>query len=272
MKKRVLSLLLAVVMVLGLMPVFAMAEEATTEKSIVIDFKESAKKASEQDFWANLKDAAGAKYTTKYVGYKGKVAMTADQTAAYNSLREYLWENHGWTIDEATSYLTTYQSNKGVWFNANDMAETEDWGITYLSGGFNTPADQARDGSHLNLTVYVDEAGYYSVNTTAYYSTSGGKLAQYTDCGNSGVGGAYADVLVNGVSILPEGTTAYGFSGDGAHAEWANTTQTDEIGTAYFKAGANTVSINTVGNWQNVTASAAMRRNISLKAMELVKY
>ena len=38
----------------------------------MIDFKDSVKKASEQDFWANLKDAAGAKYTTKYVGYKGK--------------------------------------------------------------------------------------------------------------------------------------------------------------------------------------------------------
>ena len=110
MKKRILSLLLVIVMVLGIVPTFAMAEEAST-KSIVIDFKGSVKEAAKQDFWANLKDAAGAKYTTKYVGYKGKVGMDDTQKAAYNALREYLWANHGWTIDEAGSYLTTYQSN-----------------------------------------------------------------------------------------------------------------------------------------------------------------
>ncbi len=45
MKKRVLSLLLVIVMVLGLVPTFAMAEEANVE-SVVIDFKGFAKDAS----------------------------------------------------------------------------------------------------------------------------------------------------------------------------------------------------------------------------------
>ena len=127
MKKRILSLLLVIVMVLGVMPVFAVAESADA-KSIVIDFKDSVRKAAEQDFWGDLKDAVGSKYTTKYIGYKGRVGMDETQTAAYESLLTYLWENHGWTIDGAGSYLTTYQTNKGVWLNALDVAEDKDWG------------------------------------------------------------------------------------------------------------------------------------------------
>ena len=109
------------------------------------------------------------------------------------------------------------------------------------------------------------------MDMTVYYSTNAGNLAQYTGCGTSSVGGAYADVLVNGTSILPEGTTSYAFSGHAGtpHEAWGNTTQTDRIGYAYFNEGANNITFNTTGNYLNVTTTAAMRRNISLKAMEL---
>ena len=143
----------------------------------MIDFKQAAIDASKQAFWADLKDStgtAGGRYTTKFMGYQSRAGMNATQKAAYFSLIDYLWENHGWTIVEETSFLTTYQVNKGVWFNANEMPEETDWGMTYQSGGFNTAPDLAANGSRLNLDVHVDRAGYYAVDVTAYFSTNAG--------------------------------------------------------------------------------------------------
>ena len=132
MKKRIMSILLAAVMLLGMIPTASMPQAAAAEptpESVVIDFKDSVVSASQQSFWANLKDSAGTvggKYTSKFAGYQSRSGMDATQKAAYYSLLDYLWKNHGWTIVEETSYLTTYQVNKGVWFNANTMPEHMD--------------------------------------------------------------------------------------------------------------------------------------------------
>ena len=278
MKQRIMSFILAAVMLLGLIPAgiaaapWAEAAEAKPD-SVVIDFKGSVKAASQQAFWADLQDSVGtvgAKLTTKFVGVKGRVAMTATQSAAYDSLLDYLWENHGWTIDESTTYLKSGSVNKGIWLNPNEMGASSDWGITYLSGGFDT-GDIKANGSRLNLKVHVPQAGYYAIDVTAYYSSNAGNMMQLTNTAASAVGGAYADVLVNGTSVLPEGMVSYPFSGQAGSpkAEWANTTQTDKLGYAFFNEGTNTLTINTTGNYVNQTASAAMRRNIGLMSMEL---
>ena len=87
MTKRILSLLLAIVMVLGMVPVFAMAEEA--EPAVyTIDFKQFAKDASTQSWWNTL--AAAADANTKFVGtYSGKHDWTDTEKAAYDSMIAY---------------------------------------------------------------------------------------------------------------------------------------------------------------------------------------
>jgi len=88
--KRMLSMLLVLVMVLGFMPggLFgtseALAAEADkeTNESFVIDFKEFAKEASQQDWWDRL--PAGKDANTKLVGCEGSNdPMTTDEKETY---------------------------------------------------------------------------------------------------------------------------------------------------------------------------------------------
>ena len=267
MKKKVVSILLAAVMLLGLLPTgFAVPQaEAAAPESVVIDFAASAKGASGQTFWADLKDAKGTSGTTKFIGRYGNKAannMTAAQIQAYEDMMAYLWDTYGWTIKEDTSYLnTTTSANKGVLINPNEAAG---WGLAYLSGGFDTKTN-SNNGSWLDLTVEVEKAGYYAVAATAYYSANTGNINLYCGLGNTYVGGAYADILINGEAVAED----YAFTGQAGspNAAWINTTQTDSIGLAYLEKGENTITINTTKDYSG--AAASLRRWVCLQSMEL---
>jgi len=158
MKKRILSLLLAIVMVLGMMPVFAMAEEATTEAAVyTIDFKQFAKDASTQDWWSTL--AAAADDNTKYVGlYDGKHAWTETEQAAYDSMIAYQKANYDWYIDEAGTGLKTASSTKGIYLNCADNVT---WGASFYSGQLNNSA------AEYDFVLNVDKSGVYAMDMTA---------------------------------------------------------------------------------------------------------
>ena len=216
MKKRIVSILLAVIMLLGIVPtgfIVPQAEAAEKPESIVIDFKESAKEAAKQSFWANLKELGLSKFIGRY-GNKADNNMTENQIKAYDDVRDYLWDNYGWTIDEEKSYLnTTTSANKGILLNTDDNVG---WGMAYLSGGFNT-GTVATNGSELHLIVNVAKAGNYQIDTTAYYPnndvTLASSVSKCTDgtFGKSSSGGAYIELLVNDTVAVEE----YSYSGAG---------------------------------------------------------
>ena len=88
--KRTISLLLVLIMVLGLVPAVSaenaveVQEEEPQNEGFVIDFKQVAKDASEQDFWNDLESVNTQNgYETKRVGniVRG-TAMTESQRTA----------------------------------------------------------------------------------------------------------------------------------------------------------------------------------------------
>jgi len=89
MMKRLLSLLLVVIMLLGVLPasVFAAEVETTNEAAeevtldpIEIDFKDFAKKASKQDWWDALPSVTTTDgYETKRIGTAFRGTIPAEE-------------------------------------------------------------------------------------------------------------------------------------------------------------------------------------------------
>ena len=187
MKKRIFSLLLAVVMLLGLLPMSVLAEEACVhetvdavctdnadkthavsyvcadcgeqtagiEDAVVVDFMDFAKNAPQQDWWAGLQDSSteGVKVQGSFVD----ATVTEEYTAAYNAMNAWLAENTCWSIDESNSSFTNSGRLKNFYINSNAEAN---WGIRFVTyyQTWGVPY------SEMLLKVVVPAAGTYDMS------------------------------------------------------------------------------------------------------------
>ena len=134
--KRMLSFVLVLIMVLGVLPGGILnlhrasaVQEQPEPMTLKIDFKDFAIKASKQSWWADL--GAGANEMTKYAGSTAyNQEMTAQQTAAYDSLLAWQKENFDWSIDETNSKFKVAGAAKVLHFNSDPGVP---WGVAYRS-------------------------------------------------------------------------------------------------------------------------------------------
>ena len=191
MKKRLLSLLLALILVLGVLPggiweqPAVQAAEAADEAapaSIKVDFKEFAKKAAQQDFWANL--AATSKDTIRYAGSVAYTTpMPASVKQAYDDMRAWLAENANWNINESKSQIANMWYCQAVYVNAD---ESLPWGLCFRPR-FHDPASNRMV---LDVTVPEGAAGEYRLELDIFREN----INSPHYCINSSPGGGYADI------------------------------------------------------------------------------
>ncbi|MBP3633845.1 MAG: hypothetical protein J6J43_04645, partial [Oscillospiraceae bacterium] len=253
MKKRILSLLLALVMVLSILPagMFAAAEEAAvTEKTgaVEIDFQASLEKAAQQSFWASLPAVTtqnGADAVRVGRSYPNREPETV--SSAYADMNAWLLENEGWAINEDRSDLTAGAGNKVYFSYDRDL----DWGLCHNPYFMNFTDNR----SDLSLDVMAPAEGLYNLTFGVSLSTSSSK--DYATDGMSDAGGSYADILVNGETVYRS------LSSVGANAKVVRS-----VGAVYLEEGVNSIDLRTVGNYWNSTSST-LRSNFSLSSMTL---
>ena len=261
MKKRILSLLLAIVMVLGMVPVFAMAEEATTEP-ITIDFKQFAADASTQTWWEALPQ--GSDGTTRWIGASNSGGMGFDWTeaglAAYDSMLQFMKDNYDWYLDESVTKLknatmATSSTWKGMYITNHAKCT---FGISLYS------AQLEKAAADFAFVVNVDEAGLYQLDMTAFYEGTSGGTHLVTASGLALAGSGYFDLLVNGTQVVDD-YKLYGNTDDGN----LNATLTTTLATVVLQEGENTITVRPSKDLNGVQSSH--RRHINLKSLALTK-
>ena len=205
MKKRIISLLLAVMMIVGMLPMTVLAEEACVHGSVEavytdnadkthtityvcadcgeaveyeagavsMDFTAFAAAAAEQTWWNDLRvDAAD-----ENIHYQGALAAdTAEEKAqyegAYEALRDFAQEEYGWTIIEGgTTDVNNSGRAKKLFFNAGENAQ---WGMNFaISASYKT---WGAAYTMLEMTVDAPEAGTYNMDLTYFEDLSGAKF------------------------------------------------------------------------------------------------
>ncbi|MBP3633417.1 MAG: hypothetical protein J6J43_02460, partial [Oscillospiraceae bacterium] len=285
MKKRIVSLLLAVVMVLSLMPAALAADcqHANTTSQVVagsdkthtttvtcddcgvvvnadasadviaIDFKEDAKAMAQQDFWSALSSVSTQDGNdAKRLGAMRNSAMSDEETTAYNAMQAWLNENSNWSFAMPEWEDNTNQSattGKRVYLSADeDLA----WGIS-----LHTYVINAGSGSQISLNVQVPEAGYYDLALDIIPQTN-----EASDCPDDTAvfpGGATIDVYVNDALVMDDSTAPKGDEG-------AQTTAQD----VYLEEGSNTVTIDIVSNYANISGYGN-RVNVPLAGLSFSK-
>ena len=292
MKKRIISLLLAVIMVVGLVPMTALAEEAavcihaaTTETvvgngngthnktvtcddcgeavvqdTVTIDFKSDFAAASEEDFWDSLTTTTLANGgEVKRVGTIYNGVQEEGNADAFASLNEWLAENKGWSFDETTTAHLTGAKGTGqkLYFNTDDDAL---WGLGY--NGYYIAMSDGR--SSMGLTVQVDEAGTYDLSADIVLSVNGstdydaGYTADGKQIADSG-GAMNVHVIVNGETV------ATGISTKGSTA-----LTTVEIGEVELDKGENSIVFYVATNYWDATNSA-FRSNVNLAGLTMAQ-
>jgi len=235
--KRTISLLLVLIMVLGLIPAASaenaveVQEEEPQNEGFVIDFKQVAKDASEQDFWDDLESVNTQNgYETKRVGniVRG-TAMTDSQRTAYGDLRDWLLETYGWTINESASYFDYASGGNRLYLCAEDDVA---WGMS-LNTYYRNYA--------LALDVNVPTAGEYRLKMLVSKTIKGNRdfPVDGWETTNSGA----VEVLVNGEVVLEE----YDFAGAGIEEV--------DLGTVYLLGGKNTITFNDIKNYAGLTTA-----------------
>ncbi|MBP3633418.1 MAG: hypothetical protein J6J43_02465, partial [Oscillospiraceae bacterium] len=286
--KKTISLLLAVFMVLGMLPMTVLAEEAaacthaaTTETvadngdgthnktvvcddcgetvaldTILIDFKSDFADASSQTFWESLPTATLANGgETKRVGSVYNGVLEEGSADAFRSLDSWLAENKDWSFDDTTVKHVTGKSGQKLYFNTDDDTL---WGLSH--NGYFIAMEDGR--SSLGLTVKVEEAGLYDLSAAFVLSNSSSKdYDSGVDANNKQLADAGGckniHVIVNGETVKT------GIDTVGA------TALTDiEIGQVYLNEGENSVVFFIATNYWNQTNSA-YRSNVNLSSMTL---
>ncbi|MBP3633194.1 MAG: hypothetical protein J6J43_01315, partial [Oscillospiraceae bacterium] len=205
MKKRIISLLLAVMMVVGMLPMTVLAEDACTHAAaeavysdnadgthtityackscgkavanaadaVAMDFTAFAAAASEQSWWDELRVHSA----DSNIHYQGALAAdTAEEKAqyeaAYASLREYAQTFFGWTIVEGgTTDVNNSGRAKKLYFNA---AEDAAWGMDFaISPSYKTWGEAY---TMLEMSVDAPAAGTYELDLTYFEDLSGAKF------------------------------------------------------------------------------------------------
>ena len=256
MKKRILSLLLALVMVFGVLPggMFAAAQEQTeaVNEVISIDFQDSLSRAAEQDFWAALppvKTQNGADAVR--VGLLYPKVDPEEVISAYNEMNSWLLENEGWCLEEGANGMTDGAGNK-MYFSYDEKL---DWGLCHNPYFMNFT-----DGrSDMVIDVNVATEGWY--NLTFGISMAATNSTDYcvdTVSGGTGDGGgSYVDIIVGGETVYAH------LSSVGANAKVVRS-----VGAVYLEEGINAINLRTVANVWN-SASSTLRSNFNLYNMVL---
>ncbi|MBP3634579.1 MAG: hypothetical protein J6J43_08415, partial [Oscillospiraceae bacterium] len=279
MKKRIISLLLAVVMILGMLPMTVMAEEActhanttesvvdngdsthtttvtcedcgetVTQDTITIDFKADFTEASEEDFWAAIGDVAlanGGEVKRAGTTYSG--TLTDEEKAAFTSLNEWLAANKGWSIDTSVTKVNSTSAGQRVYFNTGDSAL---WGL--CQNNYFVNMDDGR--SSLGLKVQAAEAGVYDLTVDFVLAST-----TATDYGvGADAGAGKVNVIVNGETVATE----------------INLGGTPAVSTQIIEDVALVKGENTIVFFEYETlwgdTRASYRNNINLQGMSLVQ-
>ncbi|MBP3633763.1 MAG: Ig-like domain-containing protein, partial [Oscillospiraceae bacterium] len=238
MMKRMLSLLLAVIMILGVLPVSLAAEaEPETVNAIEIDFKEFAKEAAKQDFWQVLdtittSDGYETKIIGNYVNTQG-TNMTAETKAAYDEMRTWMAQTQDWVIDEERSSFKDMGGNRLYLCADEDVA----WGVCHNVYYYNF----ADGRSSLALDVTAQQAGWYSLDMVLEQVKKGSSYP--VDKGLDDLNRGYFSIIVNDRTVCAE----YSFAG----AELVS----PSFGAVYLNEGVNDLEIKAVKNYVGNTVA-----------------
>ena len=163
MKKRIISLMLALIMVLGMIPMVAAEEAAPALEPIVLDFQQFAQEAAQQDFWDELIPTTNVADARMLGALTHGVHNTDEQKAAVAALETWMEGRYNWDIPNLTD---AYKA--GGHFNhpyAGDQLFIDPTssliGIRYYTHFPNNGGGESR----LELTVTVPEgaAGEYII-------------------------------------------------------------------------------------------------------------
>ncbi|MBQ9967863.1 MAG: Ig-like domain-containing protein, partial [Oscillospiraceae bacterium] len=247
MMKRLLCLLLALIMIVGVCPtgVFASEAEAMEEVTldpIKIDFKAFAKEASEQDWWEELPTVITTDgYETKRIGTARGTAATAEAKVAAAAMQTWMEETMAWHFDvEASEYVKYADGNRLYLCADEDVA----WGVLHNTYYHNAADD--RDVMAINVTA--PEEGWYKLETALEHVMK--NASHPNDSGFSTHNYGYFSVSVNGTVVYPE----YSFNGVGV--------KKSNLGTVYLQEGENSIHIKAVKNYvgnTNVTPAYACK-------------
>ena len=183
MKKRIISLLLVFLMVLGCVP--AVSAQDAAPQTIRADFMADAKAMSRESFWKELKSTSVD--GLKVLGYDNRFGeITQSQCNAYESLRTWLSDNAVWNIDEDRTKLNEDWLSKRLFLNAGDG----DYGLRLYTGQY------LNEGwaSSFYLTVQAQAAGTYSMQMSV--RNENGNLNIDGCCG-----GGFGNIYVNDVLV-----------------------------------------------------------------------
>ena len=270
MKKRILSLLLAVVMVLGLVPMTVLAEEActhanttetvadngnsthtttvtcddcgetVTQDTINIDFFEFAQAASEQDFWAGLKTVQTAReQNVKVVNWTYKGEKTDAEKEARLAMIDWM-ATRDWRIDLS-------ETDNRIYIADPSNEEALKWAVGHNAYFYNMDTR-----SDLKIIFDAESAGMYDISVDVVkHSTSVG-----TSPIDTGVdaGGGYGNIYVNGELVVEHYRFAADTNEDGS---WASHEQmaTIDLGEVALNEGENTIAIRTTAHVSDGTGN-----------------
>ncbi|MBQ9968140.1 MAG: Ig-like domain-containing protein, partial [Oscillospiraceae bacterium] len=250
--RRVLSLILCGVLILGAMPISTQA--AMTQGHVLeYDFKAPMVAAAKEPWWQDLRAAGDA--ATKYVGSDDSSdPMSAEAVAAYASLRQMVEETQDWSIDEESSCFANKYFSKQMWLNGD---ETIPWGLAVYNWYHNdtTVSGSNKQRCFITFNLKVPEEGTYQLAIHAWLEQLVGKNPQT----GFYAGGGYGTVLVNGEMVAER--LFFGTKGE-------NGSQTMDLGNVDLNEGVNTLTIETTTNESHV---APARRVIYLEGVTLTQ-
>ncbi|MBP3632983.1 MAG: hypothetical protein J6J43_00220, partial [Oscillospiraceae bacterium] len=226
--------------------------------TVAIDFKEMAKEAAKQDFWADLPTYTSKSGTVeiKGIGLNYGTSMDDTQKAASEAFFAWVEANYGWSFNNTKSLFTSTVGNR-LFICADDSVA---WGIDHWCYHVNHQSQFYRDSMYMDITV--EEAGTYRLDVTAYLNNTSD--TSYADTTAMASGGGQVDIYVNDVLVYDN----YIFSG-------ANTVETATFATVELKAGANTVQFKTVNDINGAAAEDAAsyltRTNVMLVGLNAIK-
>ncbi|MBQ9968456.1 MAG: putative Ig domain-containing protein, partial [Oscillospiraceae bacterium] len=252
--RRLLSLLLVLVMVLGLVPAAtaAPAEQSAEAESIRIDLEAFAKEAAKQDWWDDLK--VSDTDDVKLIGSKTATdAMTEAEQAAYSAMQAWLAENEVWQIDETRTKLGTVGYAKRLYIDASGSDAT---GIRFFASAFASQVSD--DRAKLVLTIHAEAAGLYNMQLDLLKEAGGYSTLPRID--NIGQGGGYGNIYLNGEQLYAD----YDF-GEREKSGAKNVRETDSFGAVWLQEGENELVIEMTRDYTGNLNNG--RRMVNLKGL-----
>ncbi|MBP3634188.1 MAG: Ig-like domain-containing protein, partial [Oscillospiraceae bacterium] len=246
-RTRLLMILLALVMVLGLLSSGAVCAAEDLPTSFKLDFKETAMAAAQQDWWDQLGESRHD--SIKYAGCTAyKQAMTDELTQAYADLRAWLAENEIWNINEEASGLSNMWYWQSVYLNADEDMQ---WGLCYRPFYHGLAYSQLV----LDVTIPAGCGGLYRLEMDIFRES----ISSDHYLVSSHPGGGRANISVNGTPVYEN----YNFAGDNCRA-------VDNLGFVQLNEGVNTITIYSTVGYAGST-SYNERCSYAMNSMEFIR-